>query len=246
MGEFYGNQHRSSNRDTYEELVAKVEDLAEELGHPPTTEEATADDRFPSIATLYRILDDDWAQLLRDAGIEPTSRQVGEYDSEDMRKMLVDIRATAADSPGTPLTTREYDERGDFTTSTIKQLFGSWSDACLEANVVPGSKYGVNCTGPNGNMLESFHELQAAKVLDRNDVEYEVHPSVPKSDWVADFYIPVADLWIEIDGFPAGKRPNAESFANKVKHYEVNDLPHLVIGYDQSIPTLLQEHIDRV
>ncbi|GAB6879402.1 hypothetical protein JCM17823_16760 [Halorubrum gandharaense] len=246
MGEFYGNQHVEPDRDSYEELVENIRALAAELGEAPTTEDAANDDRFPALSTIYRIIEDSWSQALLDAGIEPASDQVSPYDEDDRREILEDIRRAAAETEGDTLTTRGYDEIGEFWSGSIKSHFGSWSTACALADVVPGSKYGEQCTGPRGNALDSYHELRAARVLHDQNVSYEAHPPVDGSDWIADFYIPCEDLWIEIDGFRDGQRPNERSFANKLAYYAENDMQHLVIGSDESIPVVLDEHIANV
>lgn len=63
------------------------------------------------------------------------------------------------------------------------------------------------------------------------------------SDWRADFYIPAEDLWIEIDGFREGERPNEQSFSRKLDHYADRDMQYLVVNAEQSISRALDEHI---
>lgn len=104
MGEFYGNQHVDPDRDSYEELVEKIEALAAERDEPPTTADAASDDRFPSIATIYRILEDDWLQALRDAGVQPTAEQIASYDEADKQRMIEDLSRAAATTDGETLT----------------------------------------------------------------------------------------------------------------------------------------------
>lgn len=244
MSKFYGNQHVDPDRDSYEELLEKIETLAAELDRPPTTEDATNDDRFPSIATLYRILDVEWMQALRDAGVEPGPKQVSTYTEKDRKRMVEDLRRAAKQTPGETLTTREYDEVGEYTSGTIKDQLGSWSNACETSGITPGSRYGKSCVGPNGNTLDSYHELRAATILDQLDLQYETHPPVPESDWVADFYVPSTDLWIEVDGFLNGDRPNEHSFKSKLEHYSTVGLNHLVVRSDESIRDQLKRHPD--
>lgn len=168
MGEFYGNQHTDGEFDDYdyEELVEAVEALADELGRPPTTEEAAADDRFPSIATIYRIVDSSWNDVLREAGSTPSKLQIRSATCDRMDTILDDIRRTNRETTGEYLTMRQYDSDGVFASSSVKERFGSWKEACTEAGVPVGTRHGVACEGPNGERLDSHHERSVTLFLD--------------------------------------------------------------------------------
>lgn len=238
MGEFRGNQHEVpdeyDHEYSYEQLVEDVGALAEQLGEPPTTRDAQADDRFPSLNTIYQCIEDDWATVLEDAGLEPVARQIGAYDTDDRASMATDLQRVFEAVPSDHLTMRQYDDRGSYATSTLKKHFGSWDEACTAAGIDAGTKHGVHCTGPQGNTLDSWRERTVATFLHEHGIEYETHPSVDGTDYSADFYLPAADLWIEVDGYVEGNRPNEEEFELKLEHFRSNDMDHAVVeGSDE-------------
>jgi len=198
VGEFYGNQHTTVEEWEYDDLKAAVEAYAAEHGAPPTTDEAAADDRFPSLSTIYRYLDGSWNDLLADAGLE--RGHVGSYGPGEREAMLADMRAVLESVDAERLTTRAYAADGAYSDDTIKATFGSWRTACERAGVEPGRKYGVGCEGPSGASLDSRRELQVARFLHERGVEYVVHPAVPESDWLGDFHLPAFGRWVESTG----------------------------------------------
>jgi hypothetical protein len=230
MGKFYGNQYTESNYSDYEyeDLVEDVAALAEELGRPPTTEDANQVDGLPSIATLYRIIENDWASTLRDAGIEPTKRQRRSVPTDRRERMLEDLRRTNRETEGDTLRLRQYDH-GSFSGSSIKERFGSWAEACAKADIDCGTRHGIQCTGPQGNRLDSQHERLVAVFLDDCGIEYVVHPDVGDLGYEADFYLPNVELWIEVDGYIAGGRPNVANMAAKREYFDSNGYDYVVV-----------------
>lgn len=243
MGEFYGNQHTGLTYSDYEheDLVEAVAELAEELGRPPTTEDANKAEAMPSIATLYRILEDDWASTLREAGVEPTMEQRRSVPSDRRERMLADLRRTNRETEGDTLRLRQYDKHGSFSGSSMKERFGSWAEACEEADLQCGTRHGIQCTGPLGNRLDSQHERLVAVFLDDCGIEYEVHPDVDALGYESDFYLPDADLWVEVDGYVAGGRPNVANMEAKLDYFETNDLDYLVVQDGDELAEELRE-----
>lgn len=229
MGKFYGNQYVEADNEyddyEYQDLVADVRELGAELDRPPSTEDAADDQRLPSLARIYEITDD-WNVVLDDAGFEKT--KIGRYDDEERSAMITDLQEAHERAEG-HLTTREYDRLGDYAASTIKDTFGSWREACEAANVESGSRYGSECVGPHGERLESRHEREVARLLSDAGVEYRVHPDVPDTNWKCDFLLLEYELWVEVDGFPPGERPNRENFEEKLSHYEGNGMDYVVV-----------------
>lgn len=227
MGDFHGNQYTDNAYDdyTYDDLVDDVRALGDRIGRSPTTRDARDDDTLPCLARIYD-LTDDWNAVLADAGFAET--QVERYDADERPAMLADLRAVGERVEGS-LTTRAYRERGAYATSTIKATFGSWRDACEAAGVEPGEKYGEPCTGPNGERLESRHEQAVARVLDDHGITYKVHPDVPDTSLECDFHLPDRDLWIEVDGFYPGQRPNEHTFERKLDLYETRGMDFVVV-----------------
>jgi hypothetical protein len=243
MGEFYGNQHTASTYSDYdhEDLVEAVAELAEELGRPPTTEDANQAEDMPSIATLYRILKDDWASTLREAGVEPTKEQRRSVPSDRREQMLADLRRTNRETEGDTLRLRQYDKHGSFSGSSMKERFGSWAEACEAADLECGTRHGIQCTGPQGNRLDSQHERLVAAFLDDCGVEFEVHPDVADLGYESDFYLPDVDLWVEVDGYVAGGRPNVANMEAKRDYFELNNYDYVVVKDGDELAELLRE-----
>lgn len=244
MGEFHGNQHVGADGERpaswdYEDLREGVISFAAEHGEPPTTDEAANDDRFPSLATIYRILDEGWNELLADAGLE--RGQVMQYGPEERASMLQDLRAVLHSQESEYLTSRQYERHGEYGKTTIKETFGSWSEACERANIDAGEKYGINCEGPRGAVLDSLQEFRVAQLLDERGLEYDAHPEIGNTGWIGDFYVPVYDLWIEVNGFADGERPNATEFERKTRYYDQQDLDCVVV----ESPAELREELDQ-
>lgn len=232
MGEFYGNQYTESNYSDYEhdDPVEDVAAIAEELGRPPTTEDANQADRLPSIATFYQIIEDDWASTLRDAGIEPTKHQRRSVPTDRREQMLEDLRRTNRETEGDVLRLRQYDDHG------------SWAEACAKADIDCGTRHGIQCTGPQGNRLDSQHERLVAVFLDDCGIEYVVHPGVGDLGGEADFYLPNVELWVEVDGYVAGGRPNVANMKAKREYFEANGYDYVVV---ESGDQLADELTDR-
>lgn len=127
------------------------------------------------------------------------------------------------------LTTRTYDEIGSYPTSVIKDSFGSWTEACTAAGIDCGEKHGTRCVGPRGEQLESRCEREVAELLHGNGVSFDVHPPIGETNWVGDFYLPDADLWIEVDGYSDGDRPNSDSFEEKCAYFEEHTMEYDVV-----------------
>ncbi len=237
MSEFHGNQYTDNEYDDYgyDDLVADVRSLGAELGRSPTTRDARDSDALPCLDRIYDLADD-WNSVLLDAGLSET--QVEQYD--DREAMVTDLREVH-DRVGGCLTTRAYGRHGNYATSTIKKTFGSWRVACAAADVEPGHKYGTRCVGPNGADLESRHEQAVAQFLADNDIEYDVHPRVPGTDLVCDFYLHDDDLWVEVDGFPPEERPNEHTFEQKLSYYEDEGMEYLVVDGATELETKLIE-----
>lgn len=231
MGEFYGNQHTDSEYEeyTYEELVDDVAELAEKLGKAPTTADAEADDQSPCLSKMYDVIEDDWSTVLADAGVESNELQVGEYDSDDHDEMVADLRRVNEKTVGENLTMRDYDDHGQFATSTVKKHLGSWAEACEAAMIDCGQRHGEQCMGPNGNRLDSRHELGIARYLDHLGYTYDTHVRLGVTLWTCDFHVPSIDLWIEVDGYIGDGRPNERSFTQKLGYYTFRGMDFVVV-----------------
>lgn len=241
MGEFYGNQHTGATDDgDYADLQEAVLAYAAENGEAPTTDEAANDDRFPSLNTIYKRLDRGWNDLLEDVGLERGQPEA--YGPEETAEMLQDLRAVQQSVESDHLTSRQYAERGAYGDDTIKERFGSWSVACERANVDAGTRYGVSCEGPQGATLDSRLELDVATMLHERDVVYEVHPELAGTNWTSDFYLQGVDLWVEVNGFADGERPNGADFERKLEYYEREGLDCVVVPSAEDLLAEIRVH----
>lgn len=242
MGEFHGNQHTENLEEdySYDDLVSDVESLAVRLDKTPTTREAMEDDTLPCLDRIYDVAPGSWQTVLNDAGVGKT--QVEQYGPEEKPGMIRDIRSAYNELSGQVLTTRDYDEAGSYPTSVVKDYFGSWSEACQAAGIDPGTKHGTRCTGPEGEKLDSKLELYVAQFLYENQVEYVVHPPIPDAEWVGDFFLPENELWLEVNGYSDGDRPNITAFEEKLEHYQEHGLVFKVITSVEELKHRLLEH----
>jgi hypothetical protein len=217
----------TNDKYSYPGLIEATRALGRELGRSPTTREAAEDERFPSIATIYEITEDGWLAVLEDAGLEPT--QVREYGPNEAPRIRADLNRVL-DLVSTPyLTHRQYDTHGDYPTSVVKEYFGSWREACEAAGISPGEKHGTRCEGPQGEILESRHELGVATLLTNLDIDYEPHPKIENTPWTADFYLPTHAIWIEVNGYLPGSRPNKAGFAEKLNYLNQHNETIIVV-----------------
>lgn len=237
---FHGNQHSESFQEwSHQRLVDSAEELALELNRSPTTEEAVEDDRFPCLATIYKYADGGWLSVLEDADLERT--QVRGYGSDERPRMCRDLYGAylLVDSPS--LTHRQYDTVGRYPTSVVKEHFGSWRAACDAAGIPSGQKHGEQCEGPQGERLESRLEQATAEIFFERDVEYVPHPEIEGTAWIADFYLPAYVLWVEVDGYGAGTRPNKRGFARKLRHLEETTEDFLIVESTDDVVEALQD-----
>jgi hypothetical protein len=113
-----------------EDLIQDIQRVADELGRPPTSEEygdrgkaspATLDSHFGS-----------FIEAIEAAGFEYSGRGCSDED------LIQDIQRVA-DKLGRPPTYSEYDDRGEFGTTTLNNHFGSFIEA-IEAAGLEHSK----------------------------------------------------------------------------------------------------------
>lgn len=241
MGEFHGNQHTESEYQSYDydDLIDDVRSLASELDETPTTRDAMKDEELPCLDRIYDVAPGSWQNVLEEAGVGKT--QVEQYGPEEKPDMVQDLRRAANEVRTQKLTTRDYDEIGSYPTSVVKDYFGSWSEACQAAGVERGTKHGTRCTGPLGGELDSKLELAVARTLDGKQLEYVVHPSIPETDWTGDFLLPRHELWIEVNGYDEGSRPNAPTFEKKLEHYRDNGMLFEVVRSSEELQHQLLE-----
>lgn len=102
---------------------------------------------------------------------------------------------------------------------TVKEHFGSWNDAIEAAGYIPNIQngFGYDTFGLDGHLYRSTSEAYFADNYLHKKYEYIIEPKYPSPyNKYYDWYIPLLDLYIELDG---GIRP--ETTKDKI---EINKL----------------------
>jgi hypothetical protein len=122
------------------ELLADIQRVADEMGHPPTGKEydhhgqhalSTPGNRFGS-----------WPEALERAGLDPFDRPNARqfpYDDASLERLAEDIKKVADEMGRVPLA-QEYAEQGEHSQSTLRTHFGSWEKALLTAGLDPDDR----------------------------------------------------------------------------------------------------------
>jgi hypothetical protein len=112
---------QTSRRISEEELIEAIQDVAEEIGKPPTQVEMRELGRY-SHRPYYRVYSS-WNGAVRVAGFDPN--HINGYDEmeliEEMRRM--------ADKFGYPPTMEQMRTNGTYSPRPYLRAFGSWTDA---------------------------------------------------------------------------------------------------------------------
>lgn len=109
------------------DLVAALNDLAADLGRPPTRAEMESQGAYS--ATPYYRQFGSWPATLKQAGLEPQYRQAIPDD-----ELLTALRELATDRDRLPRQ-RDMADHGPFSPSTYRRRFGSWHDALARADL---------------------------------------------------------------------------------------------------------------
>ena len=78
-------------------------------------------------------------------------------------------------------------------------------------------------------LQDSQHERLVAVFLNDCGIEYTVHPDIGGLGYEAEFCLPEPNLWVEVDGYVGGGRPNAANTEAKREYSESNGLDHVVV-----------------
>lgn len=125
---------RSGRRIPNADLIKELRRLADDRGHPPTTEELRKHGRY-SISP-YRDRFGSWNAALEAAGLEPRS------SSRLSRDNLIDELQRLADELGHPPTYAEMKQQGAYSPTPFDRVFDSWNDALEAAGLNPSDKPG--------------------------------------------------------------------------------------------------------
>ena len=94
--------------------------------------------------------------------------------------------------------------------------------------------YGKKGYTKNGTYYASSFEKQCFEYLEENNIKFKAHKEIPNSSKVSDIYLPIQNLWIELDGINREQKKkyigkSYEYWMNKLKTYKQNNLTYKVI-----------------
>lgn len=130
------------------ELLGEIERLAEKMGHTPTATEMREDGRY-SVA-VYQNRFGSWADALDAASLSP--RQANTPIPEE--DLLAELQRLADGDD--PPTISEMDENGEYSTTTYRRRFESWTDACQAAELIPRRS---TTPIPEEDLIAELHRL---------------------------------------------------------------------------------------
>lgn len=136
-----------------DELLTKLEALADELGKTPTTTELRDADDMPSIH-WYKKEFGSWNDAVRAAGLEPNTAPAREMDDEEL---LDQLREFAEELGRTPRAHELSDADQMPSSVTYQNRFGSWNEALLEAGLQPASPSKQRLS--NNELLDRLQDL---------------------------------------------------------------------------------------
>ncbi len=130
-----------------EALIAALQEFAEELGRPPTTDEMDQDGPYTS--DPYKRAFGNWNQALQRAGLEINyTRNV----SEDT--LLSELKRLSEELGHIPRK-EEMQDQGKWSGSVYQKRFGSWNEALTAAGFEPNTRWRI----PREGLLTELREL---------------------------------------------------------------------------------------
>jgi hypothetical protein len=218
----------TSARWTKDKILKEVKKLNDELEGKPTMRDAMESDNLPSAGTLNKKFNG-WNNLLEEA-------EIGSHHTLELSEdeIIQDLQKCYSDVEGY-LTSREYINIGQYSHSAVKRKFGSWKEAAEAAGIKSGSKHGEVVECQCGCKLDSMKEKVVGDLLHDLSIQHEIHKDIPESDFITDFFIPRADVWLEVDGYKEGERPERSKFDDKLDHYDDLGIDYIVLSIPHSL-----------
>lgn len=144
-----GSHKRWEHAELYtrEAICEAIQQLAEEIGRPPTIEEMRADGAV-SAATAKNEFGN-WNAALQAAGLTPPSKR------NVLKSALIDELQRLYQRFERPPIAGEMNAHGAYTCSTFQNKFGSWNDALRQAGFEPHREAGVT----RQNLRDEIHRL---------------------------------------------------------------------------------------
>lgn len=123
-----------SHPPTDESLCDAIQQLASELGRPPSTRDMN--EVGPYHATTYYRRFGSWSAALEHADIEPRDDSAPPSNKIDREALCAELRRLAASEDGdNPPTTTAMEKAGKYSARTYLNRFGSWSAALAEVGL---------------------------------------------------------------------------------------------------------------
>lgn len=132
-----------------ETLITALQEFAEGLGRPPTTDEMDQDG--PYTAGPYRQAFGNWNQALRQAGLEVSyHRNVSEED------LLSELQRLAQEVCHVPRRD-EMRDQGEWSGAIYQERFSSWNEALTAAGFEPNAQWRI----PRGELIAELRALKS-------------------------------------------------------------------------------------
>lgn len=175
-----------------EEAILAIKSLANTLGRTPSSRDYRKYKIKPSISVVQKLFGS-WSSALEQANLEPIT--IVKYSKEDIINAIVDYHKTTGNIPG-------YNDLSKPGSTTAEKHFGSWNKAIIAAGFIPNeSGFGVPTIGKDGHTYRSAAEAYFCNTYLFGKYEYIIEPKYPVPyNKYYDWYVPVLDLYIELDG----------------------------------------------
>lgn len=136
---FVGHLRAAGQEFSLDDLVADLQAVADDLGHPPTKLEY--DDRGITSSMTLRRRFGSFNDALEAAGLEP--RQPGGQPGERVTKQdIIDDIIAGRDALGIWPKANDYEDFGEYSVRTVINKFGSWTAAVDAAKEAAGPSVG--------------------------------------------------------------------------------------------------------
>lgn len=228
-----GQGRKSQYTDKY--LLEQLQTFYREEGRLPKWNDFNKNPKYPGRQT-YRRRFGSWNAALELAGLSQNSKGKA-YTKQE----LLDVgKAWIAKHGCTP---EARDFSGELPSrNTITKHFGSWNAYIVEiGGTLNKGSYGIPTQALDGNLYRSRLEARLADWLYTSQISYKYEMPYPLPyNRLYDFYLPIFDVYIELDGM--GEARDRDVIAEKEK---INNLlgRRLLVLYPEDLDTLTVEKL---
>lgn len=150
---------------TKDVLTNSIQELAEELGHPPSANQMRNEGPH-GISSYYKYFES-WTDALREAGFDDSEGEskYGGYEESELIEMLQEYTEEIGHAPRY----REWRNNGPVSNHPYERVFGTWDQALEAADVVPNPGKPPEKNGERGKsskfsreeLIEEIHRLKS-------------------------------------------------------------------------------------